>query len=101
MKKYLQRLREEEGFTLIEMLIVIMIVSVLMLLVVTNVGGVEKTVTKTTDEGIIQTVESQMIIYEMKNNKEGSLTELESDGYISAKQLKAYKEAKLRNPNGS
>lgn len=93
MKKYLKKLRDDEGFTLIEMLIVVMIVSFLLLLVVTNIKGVEETVKNTTDEGIVQTVESQMVIYEMKENKKPTPTDLEQAGYITDKQLKAYNEA--------
>lgn len=95
MKKYLEKLREEDGFTLIEMLIVIMIVSLLLLLVMTNVGGVQDTVKKTTDEGVVQTVTSQKVIFEMDTGKEPTLEALLSAGYINEQQFKAYKEAKL------
>lgn len=93
MKKYLKKLRDDEGFTLIEMLIVVMIVSFLLLLVVTNIKGVEETVKKTTDEGIVQTVESQMVIYEMKENKKPTPADLKQAGYITNKQLNAYNAA--------
>lgn len=93
MRKYLEKLRDESGFTLIEMLIVIMIVSLLLLLVMTNVSGVQKTAKDTTDEGVIQTVKSQMVIYEMEKGTEASADILEQDGYINKQQLKAYKAA--------
>lgn len=95
MKKYLIKLRKEEGFTLIEMLIVIMIVSALLLLVVTNIGGVEETVRETTNAGIIQTVDSQKAIYKMKKNKEATSKELVDEKYITAEQLDAYNKAKI------
>lgn len=95
MKKYLIKLRKEEGFTLIEMLIVIMIVSALLLLVVTNIGGVEKTVRETTDLGIIQTVESQIAIHKMKENEDITADALVGKGYITEKQLDAYNKAKI------
>lgn len=97
MRKYLEKFRDDEGFTLIEMLIVVMIVSFLLLLVVTNIRGVEETVKKTTDEGIVQTVESQMVIYEMKKNKKPTLEELKTDGYITPEQLQAYNAAEKIN----
>lgn len=68
--------------------------SILLLLVVTNVSGVEESVKKTTNAGIIQTVDSQMVIYEMKNNKKPTLEELKTAQYITAEQLKAYQAAK-------
>ena len=93
MKKQLEKLREEDAFTLIEMLIVIMIVSLLLLLVMTNIGGVQDTVKKTTNEGVIQTVDSQKVIYQMDTGKKPELDALLKAGYINDKQLEAYKTA--------
>lgn len=93
MKKHLEKLKEENGFTLIEMLIVIMIVSLLLLLVMTNIGGVQGTVKKTTNEGVIQTVKSQMVIYEMDTGEEADPDKLLKAGYIDETQLNSYKKA--------
>lgn len=95
MNKYIKKLREENAFTLIEMLIVIMIVSLLLILVMTNVGGVQDTVKTTTDAGIIQTVESQMVIYKMATGEEATVQKLLDNKYIDDKQFKAYNEAKV------
>lgn len=100
MKKFFEKFKQEAGFTLIEMLIVIMIVSVLLLLVMTNVGGVQKTVKDTANAGIIQTVESQMVIYEMKEGKKPTAKQLFDANYINEEQFTAYKAApkKTKNP---
>lgn len=98
MKKQLKKLREEKGFTLIEMLIVIMIVSLLLLLVMTNVGGVQDTVKTTTNAGIVQTVDSQKVIYEMKEGKKPTLEELREGGYINQEQLSAYEKVGSKKP---
>ena len=93
MRSFIKKLRNEAGFTLIEMLIVIMIVSILLILVVTNIGGIEKTITNTADDGIIQTIESQKLIYKIKNNKDASPENLKDDSFITEKQLDAYNTA--------
>lgn len=91
-----EKLKDETGFTLIEMLIVIMIVSILLILVVSNLDGVNTTIKKTRDEGIIQTVDSQMLIYEMDHGEKPSVGKLEEEKYITEKQKKAYDKA-IRN----
>ncbi len=90
MMKYLKKLKNEKGFTLIEMLIVIMIVSMLLLLVMTNIDGVEKGIKKTTNTGVVQTIESQKVIYKIEKNKEATIENLLADKYITAEQKAAY-----------
>ena len=90
MKRYYEKMKEEAGFTLIEMLIVIMIISILMLMVISNIGGVKGTVSKKTNQGIVQTVESEMLIYEMSNGGKATAETLESEGLITKDQLDIY-----------
>lgn len=93
MKSIKRKIRREDGFTLIEMLIVIMIISILLILVVTNLGGVNGTITETKNDGIIQTVDSQKLIYEMKNGVKPSAEKLRKENFITKKQEKAYDDA--------
>ena len=90
MMKYLKKLKSEKGFTLIEMAIVVLIIAGLLLLMITNVGGVTTKVDETTGKGIIQTVETQMILYEVETGNEVSSPEELPDGYLSDEQIKAY-----------
>lgn len=93
MKKIKTKIKEEAGFTLIEMLIVILIISVLLILVVTNLDGVNDRITKTKNDGIIQTVDSQILIYKMETGTKPTLAILERDGYITEAQKNAYSQA--------
>ena len=93
MMKYLKKLKSEKGFTLIEMAIVVLIIAGLLLLMITNVGGVTTKVDETTGKGIIQTVETQMILYEVETGNEVSSPEELPDGYLSSEQIKAYNDA--------
>lgn len=91
--KKIRNYLKEDGFTLIEMLVVIMIVSVLLILSISNLTGVNDRIETTQNEGIIQTVEAQMMIYEMKNKVEASAETLKEHNYINKEQFDAYKDA--------
>lgn len=94
MLKFLKNLKDERGFTLVEMAIVVLVIAGLLLLMITNIGGVTDTVTETTDEGIIQTVETQMVIYEIDHGSPpSSAAGLVPEGYITQAQLDAYNAA--------
>ena len=68
------------GFTLLEMLIVLLIISVLILLFVPKKGN----------EAIVKIVESQIELYTLEKNKTPSLNELVNEGYITKEQLDKY-----------
>jgi|SRR5690625_144682 competence protein ComGC len=96
MKKILRKLRLEDGFTLLEMSIVILIVAALLLLIIPNVSKVNDTTDKTTGEAAVSTVETQKLLYEMDTgNKldDDSLDSLVGE-YITQSQLDAYNEHK-------
>lgn len=94
-------MKSERGFTLVEMAIVILIIAGLLLLMITNIGGVTDSVNETTDDGIIQTVETQKVIYEVDKNEKGvSAEDLNGAGYITDKQLQSYNDAITRRNAG-
>lgn len=96
MKKILRKLRLEDGFTLLEMSIVILIVAALLLLIIPNVSKVNDTTDKTTGKAAVSTVETQKLLYEMDTgNKldDDSLDSLVGE-YITQSQLDAYNEHK-------
>lgn len=93
MSKWFKKLKKDDGFTLIEMVIVIMIITMLLLLVVTNIDGVGNSVKKTTDEGIIQTVDTQKVLYKIETGNEADAEVLENKDYISKEQYDMYIEA--------
>lgn len=98
MKKMLKNLRNEEGFTLIEMSIVLIIIALLLIFLIPNIGNVMNNATGTTDTAIINTVETQMELYKADKNETTlpSAVTLESEKYISIEQLNAYNQAKER-----
>ncbi|BAK29225.1 exogenous DNA-binding protein ComGC [Streptococcus pasteurianus ATCC 43144] len=68
MKKIWKKLRKKSvaAFTLVEMLIVLLIISVLMLLFVPNLSKQKDVVREKGDAAVVKVVESQMDLYELK-----------------------------------
>lgn len=93
MIKWIEKLKEEDGFTLVEMMIVVLIVGLLLLMVIPNVSGVTDGVTSTTDQGVVQTVESQWLLYRMEQAIDPG-AEVQADKlvpeYIDSEQAEIY-----------
>lgn len=96
MKKIKKMFCKEDGFTLIETTIVLLVIAMLTLLILPNVSGVTKNVDGSTNKAVIETVETQKMLYESNNPTEDSvdLEELVKQNYITKEQLKVYREAK-------
>lgn len=77
----------QRGFTLIEMLIVLMIVSVLMLLIIPNLGNKGKEVKDKGCEALVSVVQTQVDSYYLENNEYPSdMDVLVDDKYIRPNQ---------------
>ena len=70
MKKIKKMLNKEDGFTLIETTIVLLVIALLTILILPNVSGVTDNVNDSTSTAIIQTVETQQMLYESNNPTE-------------------------------
>lgn len=96
MRKIIKKLKNESGFTLLEMSIVIMIIAALLLLIIPNVSKVNKTTDETTSKAVVNTVETQIELYKMENpstelSGDALLEELKNEKWITEKQVDAYK----------
>lgn len=90
MKKMIEM--KVKAFTLVEMLVVLGIISVLLLLFVPNLSKQKDTVKESGSAAVVKIVESQMEIYELEHDGEANVDQLQSEGYITAKQAQTYKE---------
>ncbi|MGT2784695.1 competence type IV pilus major pilin ComGC [Streptococcus merionis] len=94
MKKLKEKLLKAtvKGFTLVEMLIVLLIISVLLLLFVPNLTKQKDSVTKTGNQAVVKVVESQKELYAVANPTAGepSAETLANEGYITNEQLETY-----------
>ena len=81
-----------KAFTLVEMLVVLLIISVLLLLFVPNLTKQKEAVNDKGKAAVVKVVESQAELYSLDKNEEASLRKLQDDGRITEEQAKAYKE---------
>lgn len=91
--KKLMKLKNK-AFTLVEMLVVLLIVSVLLLLFVPNLSKQKEAVKESGGAAVVKVVESQMELYELKYDKEATVADLQAAGYITEKQAEEYAKAK-------
>lgn len=80
-------LKNTHGFTLVEMLIVLVIVSVLSLLIIPNVGETTKTVNKEAEYALTQVVKTQASLYRFEKGVDATYESLQTDGYLTKEQV--------------
>ncbi len=73
-------MRNQKGFTLIEMLIVLAVISILLILIVPNLAEKSSSIQSKGCDALLQMVENQVVAYEMDNGKKPTdLSVLEGD----------------------
>lgn len=88
MKTIKKTLKNKHGFTLMEMVLVLFIISVLMLMIIPNVANTKASVETKGTDALAVVVQTQADMYELDTGTEAaSFTVLEEGGYLSAKQL--------------
>ncbi|EOL46586.1 competence type IV pilus major pilin ComGC [Enterococcus caccae] len=83
-----------EGFTLLEMLVVLLIISILILLFVPNLSKHKEGVDKKGNEAIVKIVETQMDLYTMEKNQSPTIEQLLNEQYITKEQYDKYQASK-------
>ncbi|WP_047979925.1 competence type IV pilus major pilin ComGC [Ornithinibacillus contaminans] len=79
--------KNKKGFTLVEMLIVLMIISILMILIIPNLGDKSKNAQEKGCEALISVVQTQVDAYYLENySYPSSLDTLVRDNYIRENQ---------------
>ncbi|MDN6029548.1 MAG: prepilin-type N-terminal cleavage/methylation domain-containing protein [Lactococcus plantarum] len=78
------------AFTLIEMLIVLIIISVLIMLFAPNLSKQKQTVNDTDNAAVVKVVTAQAELYRMNHSGKVSLTILLKNGNITQQQVDAY-----------
>lgn len=74
--------KNEKGFTLIEMMIVLLIISVLVLIAIPNVTKHSSSIDKKGCEAYVKMVQGQVEAYRMETHKVPNLSELEAADYL-------------------
>ncbi|GAA0352624.1 competence type IV pilus major pilin ComGC [Alkalibacterium iburiense] len=79
---------KEEGFTLIEMSLVLFIISALLLLFIPNLSSNKESAASTGNQAFQTVLQSQVEMYVMDNGSgEFSFADMEREGYLTPAQL--------------
>lgn len=81
------------GFTLLEMLVVLFVISLLLLLFVPKLMTQKESAGKKSDAAIAKVVETQIQVYELDFSKTPTREELINGNYVSKEQYDAYERA--------
>lgn len=85
----MKKIKNNKGFTLLEMLIVLFIVAILMLLIVPNMGEKRDRIDKQGTQALASVIKTQAALYALENKNEPvSIGALQSKGYLSDTQVK-------------
>ncbi|MGR5984968.1 competence type IV pilus major pilin ComGC [Bacillus cytotoxicus] len=77
-------MKEEKGFTLLEMLLVMVVIAVLLLLIIPNVIQQRSAVQGKGRDAYVKSVEAQVQAYQLQNNKIPTIDELVKEEYITS-----------------
>lgn len=94
MKKMIAKLKKQtvKAFTLVEMLVVLLIISVLMLLFVPNLTKQKEAVKDKGNAAVVKVVDSQRELYNLNHTDEATVEKLVAEGMITDEQAKTYNE---------
>ena len=76
-------MQNEEGFTLLEMLLVMVVITILLLLIIPNVVTQRSSVQGKGCAAYVKAIEAQIQVYQLQHNKIPSLKELTDEKYIT------------------
>lgn len=84
MKKMLAVIKSKKGFTLIEVMVVLVIISILLLVFIPNLTKNQTVANSKSCEASLELVEAQIMAYQMDNNGQSpaSASALKEGGYI-------------------
>lgn len=85
--------QKPNGFTILEMMVVLLVVAVLLMITLPNIQQKEKVIRGKGCDALLEVVNSQIMLYEIENDETPtSVSELVSQGYL--------KESQTACPNG-
>lgn len=94
-------MKNEKGFTLLEMLLVMLVISVLLLLIIPNVVKQRNSVQKEGCEAFVKSVEAQVQTYQLEHDVIPTVEQLKSGEYITATTCPDGRPIKISSQDGS
>ncbi|MDQ0224887.1 competence type IV pilus major pilin ComGC [Metabacillus niabensis] len=79
-------MKDQKGFTLIEMLVVLLVITILLLITIPNVTKHNSRIQKKGCEGLVNMVQAQVTAYKIDNNKTPKMDDLLNAGYLKGEQ---------------
>lgn len=76
-------MKNEKGFTLIEMLVVLFVITILLLMTIPNVTKHNKNIQTKGCNGLINMVQAQVSAFQMDHNKLPTIDELVTNKYLN------------------
>lgn len=102
MKTIKKWINQENGFTLIEMALVLFVISVLLLLFIPNIGSHQRTADETGIEALETVIHAQVELYKMEfENQTPNYSDLQERGYLTADQVRRAEDQGIAIPNGN
>lgn len=92
--------RKQSGFTIVELLIVIVVIGILAALVVTTFSGIQRKARNTERETDIKAIHGQLEAYFAQNNSYPAMAEL-NDASFRSSNLKGLDAEALKDPKGA
>jgi competence protein ComGC len=98
MKRFI---KNEDGFTLIEMLLVLLVISVLIILIIPNIAAQSSNVQDTGCDAQVKMVQSQVEAYTLNEGSDpANIGALVSGGYITSEQTACANDVQIVVTNG-
>lgn len=93
-----KKLLNNNGFTLVEMILVLFVISVLLILVIPNVTKQKEKIDHQGTDALVTVVETQIELYQLEKGNVESVTfeMLEKAGYLKNKQVKNAKDKGIK-----
>lgn len=92
--------RKQSGFTIVELLIVIVVIGILAALVVTTFAGIQRKARNTERETDVKAIHGQLEAYYAENNAYPALAQLQDTAWVQA-NLKGLDLAALKDPKAA
>ncbi len=79
----------KKGFTVIEMMLVLLVISVILLITLPNIAQKKQIINNIGCQSLIEVVNSQVLMFNLENGRQpDSLSELVEEGYLKEDQLR-------------
>ncbi|WP_462412206.1 competence type IV pilus major pilin ComGC [Neobacillus sp. Marseille-QA0830] len=79
----IRKLNNEQGFTLIEMMIVMLVISVILIITIPNVAKHNENINSKGCQAYLKMVQAQVQAYQMEKNSVPTLVQLKAEGYLN------------------